>query len=413
MRSGIIGFVLGAILVVAILQQIIIREVAPSLSYHFNDYILDGPDFPQGDFEQGRLVHRALFPARVNTTFYDAQYNVVTRADKPGRYGAVVRMSFTGGVVEYRYITLYRTPVKIYWWEGHMPLSIQWPSDTGIDPAVYQIQAREIAEIIDDRGVYDTPHLAILLAGLSETSRTDPPAVWRTDVTARDSAWWYGLRQRLGLAEKYNYLVDLPANYDADPAKRWPLILYLHSAAEYGGNIELVRESGLAGQIHKGRQVPAVVVSPQSPSSEGWDSQVLSQLLDEVSAKYRIDPDRIYLTGASAGGDGTWKLALAYPDRFAAIIPIAGEGDSADAARLKDIPVWAFRGEKDDVIPASQETDMINAIAAAGGHAHLTIIPNAPHGVWDQVYSTDSVFTWLFAQKRGQPEVLTPGLPTP
>ena len=395
-------------------QLWVIRVSAHDIGYRFRVYVFPGSEFPWGYIDQGRVINRCLFPVRVTTTFYDAQYNVVTQADKPGRYGAVVRIGLNGGVVVHNYITLYRTPVKVFWSDGPMSVSAQFPPGTGVDPVVLQKQAVEINEMVKDgfSGFYDeSPNLAIVLAGLSETSPTDPPAVGRNDVLARDANWWYGLRQRLGLAEKYLYLVDLPQGYDVDPNKRWPLILYLHGGEAKGDNIRVLRTNGLAGVIARGKQLPAIVISPQCPAGEEWQTQVLSALLDEISTKYRVDPDRIYLTGTSAGGDTTWDLALAFPDRFAAIVPIAGESDPRDTARIKDVPTWAFEGAKDDVVPPVMTVYMVDAMRQAGGHPHLTVFPNAGHDSWDRAYATEALYTWLFAQKRGQPEVITPGVP--
>jgi predicted peptidase len=113
------------------------------------------------------------------------------------------------------------------------------------------------------------------------------------------------------------------------------------------------------------------------------------------------------------GGFGTWTLALRHPDRFAAIIPLCGGGDPADAARLKDLPIWAFHGLKDTNVPVRRTTEMIEAIRKAGGHPHLTLDPEASHDCWTHAYTNEALYTWLFAQRRGQPEVLTPGLPNP
>jgi len=417
MRPAIIGFIVGVavmLLVLVIFQRAVIKVSADDLEYHFGTYVFSDTQFPWGDLVQGRVVRRTLFPVKVTVTFYDAHYQVVTQADKPGRYGAVVRIGLNGGVVTYRYITLYRTPVKVYWWETSIPVTAQVPNGTGVDPAVLSIQAPEIGEAIKndffaDGGV--SPNLAILLAGLSETSPTDPPAVMRTNADARDADWWFGLRQELGLTDHYPYLVDLPSGYDADPGKRWPLILYLHFGTDRGKDLQIVRRDGLAGAVARGRQLPVIVISPQCPWGQDWSTRVLSQLLDEVSAKYRVDPDRIYLTGASTGGDTTWELALAHPERFAAIVPIAGESDFADAARIKDIPIWAFHGEKDNTVPLSETIGMVDAVRQAGGHPHLTLFPNDEHDAWDHAYSMDSLYVWLLAQKRGQPEVVTPGVP--
>ena len=413
MRSGIIGFILGVVLIMlalVIVRQRAVHDVEYELSARFDRYVFDGPEFPQGDFEMGRLMHRLLFPTRFTTTFYDARYQEVKRADQPGRYGAVVTMNI-GGDVLHRFITLYRTPTKISWSDTPWPMSVQLPPEIGLDPAVVRNQQAEIGELLknDFVGRGDAfPDLAILLAGLAETAPGDPPAVTRTDVIARDDAWWQGLRERLGLAPHYPFLVNLPHDYDADPGKRWPLILYLTTGAENGTDLERVRQSSLCLVLQNGKQLPAVVISPQCPLKESWSSKAFSSLLDDVIVKYRIDPDRIYLTG----GSETWALAMVYPERFAAIVPIDGETDPPDAARLKSVPVWAFHGAGDEVTPISQTTDMLDAIRKAGGQTHLTITKGRGD-VWDEVYATDAIYTWLLAQKRGQPEVVTPGVPTP
>ena len=150
------------------------------------------------------------------------------------------------------------------------------------------------------------------------------------------------------------------------------------------------------------------------PEGQDWNISVLNRLLDEVSAKYRIDPDRIYVNGISMGGDATFDLATAYPERFAAIAAIAGDGDPADAARLKAIPTWDFHGMKDTVAPPENPIAVIKAVREAGGHAHQTLFPDAGHyDSWGQAYGTEALYPWLLAQKRGQPEVVTPGVPTP
>jgi len=159
--------------------------------------------------------------------------------------------------------------------------------------------------------------------------------------------------------------------------------------------------------------VPAIVVSPQRPEFQTWDLQVLAHLLDSLQAQYPVDPDRVYLTGVSAGGDLTWDLALLEPEKFAAIVPMSGESDVDDAARLRHVPVWGFNGGSDAIVPPRLMQAMVDAVRAAGGQAHLTIIPGAGHNCWDQAYATDALWTWLFAQKRGQPEVRVPGTPSP
>ena len=419
MRAGFAGFCLGAVFVLAglfFLQRALVAPVADEVAYHFPTYVFSGAEFPAGDLDNGRLIRRGLVPVWISRRFFDARFHEVTRAEHPGRYGAVVRIDLPGACV-YRFITLYRLPQEISWDETPLRVSAQLPAGLGLDPAVVKAQPGEIGELV----AYDSVDfndevssgMAILLAGLSETAPADPPAVERTNAAARDAAWWYELRRRLGLTEKYPYLVDLPAGYAVDSARRWPLILYLHNADERGTNLQRVRRSGLAGMIHRGKQLRALVVSPQAPLGEEFSVLVLEQLLDEVCARYRIDPDRVYLTGISAGGDGTWAFAAAHPERLAAIAPICGEGDPADAARLRNLPVWAFHGMNDESVPVGLTVAMVDAIRRAGGHPHLTLFPDTGHNAWDKAYALDALFTWLLAQKRGRPEVVTPGVPPP
>ena len=419
MRSAMIGFVLGGGLVFlafVIFQRMVIKVSADDFNYRFRNYVFFDSKFPWGFLVQGRVINRCFYPVKITTTFYNAQFQEVTQADKPGRYGAVVRIGLNGGVVIRRYITLYRTPVRVYWYDGPMTVSAKLPTESGIDPAVLQNQSSMIGEFVKKSfsGQYDdSPDIAVLLAGLSETSPNDPPAVERTDAFAKDAEWWVELQKRIGQIETYPYFVELPKGYDVDPGKKWPLILYLHGGAERGRDPNVVRGSGLPKAMAGGRDVPAIVVAPQDAAPGEWNIPLLTELLDEVSAKYRVDSDRIYLTGISLGGDGAWDLALAHPERIAAIAPIAGESDPADATRVKDMPIWAFVGLKDEIVQPIETTGMVDAVRRAGGRPHLTAYPDSGHACWDQVYATDALYTWLFAQKRGQPEVVTPGVPVP
>ena len=420
MRLGIIGFVLGALCVVVsivAIQQWVIRASIDDFDYKFGKYVFSETEFPWGYLVDGRVIKRCLFPVKITTTFYDAQYNEVTEAAKPGRYGAVVKIAFLGGVQKYRFITLYRTPQLVYWGDGPATVSAQLPPGIGVDPEVLAKQGGEVGDAIKWSffGEGDvSPDLAMILAGLHETSPEDPPSVLRNNVESRDADWWFGLRQRLGLIEQYPHLVDLPEGYEADPAKKWPLILFLHGGAEVGHDLSLLRQGGLPMEIAKGRKVPAIVVSPQSPPGQDWNARILILLLDEMSAKYRVDPDRVYLAGMSMGGDEVWEMATMHPERFAAAVEIAGEGDPTDVARLKDIPFWSFQGGKDIIVAPINATIMVDAMRKAGAHDHLTIYPEADHGQsWTMAFGTDALYTWLLAQKRGQPEVLTPGVPMP
>jgi pimeloyl-ACP methyl ester carboxylesterase len=421
MRAALAGLFLGIIAIVIVMLMMRRSEIAAILDhvdYHFNTCVFGKPEFPDGDIDNGRLLRRALVPVHASVRFFDAQFHEVKEAAKPGRYGAVVRLDVAGGAPSYRFITLYRTPARVRGDTIAIPITAQLPAAFGINPTVVSGHQPEIGWVIQDMliGYEDSKSpesVAILLAGLSEMSPNDPPAFLSHSAEVHNEAWWFALQTHLGIEREYRHLVDLPKGYDADPTKRWPLILFLHHADAGGNDINDVRTCALAGLINRGMRVPAIVVSPQRPDAEEWSVPALNHLIDTIEAQYRVDPDRVYLTGVSAGGDLTWDVALVYPDRFAAIVPMSGETDPRDAAQLRNVPVWAFQGGKDPYVPPSQVEIMIAAVRKAGGHAHLTFYPDAGHDCWDQAYSTPALWTWLFAQKRGQPEVRTPGMPSP
>lgn len=200
------------------------------------------------------------------------------------------------------------------------------------------------------------------------------------------------------------YLLYLPEDYGSSK-KKWPLVLFLHGAGERGDDVQLVAKHGPPKLVAAGQQFPFVIVSPQCPAWEWWanGTQVaaLDALLDDVVARYRIDKDRIYLTGLSMGGFGTWKLATAFPHRFAAIAPVCGKGDPSQAPRIKDLPAWVFHGEKDPVVPVSGSKDMVAALKACGSEVKLTLYPEAQHDSWTETYNNPALYDWFLQHQRG------------
>ncbi len=149
----------------------------------------------------------------------------------------------------------------------------------------------------------------------------------------------------------YGFYEYLPVGYDTDQSKKFPLILFLHGAGEKGnGNSQLktVIMHGPSKLIGKGRPFNAIVVSPQSPT--WWNNNTLDTYLKWLEANYRIDSYRIYVTGLSMGGGGTWNLAKAYPERFAAIVPICGAASVSSPEKLINLPIWAFHNRGDGTV---------------------------------------------------------------
>lgn len=199
---------------------------------------------------------------------------------------------------------------------------------------------------------------------------------------------------------KAGYLLYLPKEYGQDRDKKFPLILFLHGAGESGTDIEKVKVHGPPKLAAQGKEIPFIIVSPQSPGG-GWNNEVLINLLDEIERTYNVDTDREYLTGLSMGGFGTWALATEYPNRFAAIAPICGGGQAFRARRIKDVPVWVFHGAKDPVVPVKSSQDMVDALKAAGAaEVKFTIYPEAMHDSWTETYSNKELYEWFLAHKR-------------
>jgi predicted peptidase len=197
---------------------------------------------------------------------------------------------------------------------------------------------------------------------------------------------------------KMNYLIYLPKDYEQKEA--WPVLLFLHGIGERGDNLDLVKKHGPPKLIAAGKQFPFIVVSPQCPNGHWWETAVLTTLLDEIAKKHKVDQDRIYLTGLSMGGFGTWALAAYQPNRFAAIVPICGGGDPASAKRIAHIPAWVFHGGKDRTVPIENSKKMGGALKRAGGDPKFTIYPEAGHDSWTQAYNTPELYEWLLQQKR-------------
>ena len=205
---------------------------------------------------------------------------------------------------------------------------------------------------------------------------------------------------------KSPYIVYVPEGYDG--TRPVPVVVFLHGSGESKGGAKQPVEQGIAnGHLAKRRNTfPAVVVIPQCETrATGWqaagpDGKRAVAILDQVQKDYKIDPARVYLTGLSMGGYGTWSLAAAHPDRWAAIVPVCGGGDPKAAATFAKVPCWAFHGDKDDAVPVAKSRAMVAALKAAGGSPKYTEYPGVGHNSWDAAYDTDALYTWLFAQVK-------------
>ena len=206
------------------------------------------------------------------------------------------------------------------------------------------------------------------------------------------------------------YLLFTPNGYDGNGTKRWPLMLFLHGAGERGSDIWKVTTHGPPKNVAQNPAFPFIVVSPQCPEGEVWSSESLLGLLDKVMQELKVDPERVYLTGLSMGGYGTWDLGMEHPEKFAAIVPICGggellrillaEGEKKQA--LQSLGVWAFHGGKDPIVPVEESQRMIDLLKKTGvKDAKLTVYPEAGHDSWTETYRNPELYEWLLSHSRG------------
>lgn len=193
------------------------------------------------------------------------------------------------------------------------------------------------------------------------------------------------------------YLLYVPKDYEQQES--WPLLLFLHGSGERGDNLEVVKKHGPPRLAAEGKELPFIVVSPQCPADRRWRPFELSALLDDLQERLKVDRRRVYVTGLSMGGYGTWELAAFEPRRFAAIVPICGGGDPRRARDLAPIPTWVFHGAKDNAVPLARSQEMVDAIQERGGKPKFTIYPEAGHDSWTEAYNTAELYTWLLEQK--------------
>jgi predicted peptidase len=213
------------------------------------------------------------------------------------------------------------------------------------------------------------------------------------------------LSQTVQVKAELDYLLYIPEKLPASE-KKWPLMLFLHGAGERGSDLELVKRNGPPMLVAQGKEFPFIIASPQCPKNISWSNPekiiALNALIDELVAHYPVDESRIYLTGLSMGGFGTWSLAATYPERFAAIAPICGGGNRMEARRLVDMPTWVFHGAQDKVIPIDQSEKMVEALKKKGSsNVKFTVYPETGHNSWVEAYNNPELYEWFLAHAKG------------
>lgn len=206
-------------------------------------------------------------------------------------------------------------------------------------------------------------------------------------------------------ANSYPYVVYVPRDYT--PTQSLPVILFLHGSGERGTDGLKQSQVGLGGAVRMHpERYHALVVMPQCAPNARWDGEMVDfalQALNDVVKEYHGDKDRLYLTGLSLGGYGSWNIAAQHPDMFAAVVPVCGGGKPENAAKLKNLPIWVFHGAADPTVPVVRSQEMVEALKAAGSTlVKYTEYPGVGHNSWDNAYNEAELPVWLFAQKRSR-----------
>jgi predicted peptidase len=206
---------------------------------------------------------------------------------------------------------------------------------------------------------------------------------------------------------RLDYLLHVPPG--AAPAGGWPVALFLHGAGERGRDLELVKREGLPRVVESDPGLALVTIAPQCPPGATWQpfAPTVLALLDHVLATRPVDAGRVYLTGISMGGYGTWALAAANPERFAAIVPICGGGLRSlgfpeRVRELVRVPVWTFHGALDDIVPPDESRRLVDTLTDAGGDVRFTLYADLGHDSWTRAYADPALYEWLLAHRRRQ-----------
>jgi len=202
------------------------------------------------------------------------------------------------------------------------------------------------------------------------------------------------------------YLLYTPKD-DQGSEHKWPIVLFLHGMGERGADLELLKLHGIPKIIEGGMDFPFLVVSPQCPEDTIWANELdaLHALLENIIKNYPIDTSRIYLTGLSMGGNGSWRLAAAYPSMFAAVVPICGWANPSIGFPerihvLKNVPVRAYHGAEDEVVPLQGSQELVDVLKTNQGNVKFTVYPDTDHDSWTRTYENPELYEWLLQQKN-------------
>lgn len=204
--------------------------------------------------------------------------------------------------------------------------------------------------------------------------------------------------------QTFQYVKYLPKDFDTN--KKYPLVFFLHGAGERGDDLDMAMRHGYMKYVREnGAEYPFICIAPQCPRGKYWGcyTESLNAFLEDMMDELPVDRNRVYLTGFSMGGTGTWMLAMAYPEKFAAIAPICGTGIYWNAGAVAHLPIFMYHGDCDNIVPVTESVKMLESVNKRGGNAKLKICYGVGHNAWDYAYTDEELMNWLLEQRKEKP----------
>ena len=240
--------------------------------------------------------------------------------------------------------------------------------------------------------------ILFILTGVTVGAQTDSSAA--KPLSAR-------LTKNFGKAD-YPFWLYLP--HDSVLKNNPPVLIFLHGRSLSGTSLELVRKYGVIHEIEKGREIPAIVIAPQTPAGKSWEPKKILNTLRYIQKQYVTDTNRVYVAGMSLGGYGTLHFAGEYPEVVTAAVALCGGGDPRDGCDLACVPLWIQHGNADRAVPISESEKIVKAIKECNGGENLTytVHPGAGHGALERVFRTDEMYDWLFQFNKTVDKLVQP-----
>jgi predicted esterase len=363
-----------------------------------DDNVFCSDTFPSPTFDPP-ISDALIEPGSLSVRFFDAQRHEVRSAQRPGRYGALIEFRGKNGKPYQHTVTLFRSPRPL---DGlFVPNGdvLALARAAGI-PEKVALADRSMLEVVRDNPMPNwtrrIPARAEVLASMFQRPNGAPRV--RAMIEERD--WWYALKRQLRTAETIQYLDLLPPDYDEGSCKKWPVVVFLHGSG--GHSDKAARTEPIRTYWEQKGGPPFILLQPLAPNGTVWVPSQVMEWLEQVLPWYRSDRGRIYLTGFSMGGIGTWNVACRAPRFFAAFAPAAGVGELASPSAVKGRPIWVFHGEQ-DAMPIAPAQAWVEELKQLDPHADVkfTRLPKVDHtNTPQEVYKRADLYEWLLSHRN-------------